>query len=198
MDQHPQTFEVNWLQKARGGDPEAFSAVVEAYQVPVFNLCYRMLSDRNLAEDAAQETFLRAYRRLDRYDDRRSARTWILSIAAHHCIDVLRRRRLLSFQPIEEMEIPSAMPDPESALIRREAEQEVASLLRGLGPEERAIVTLRYWYDLPIEDIGAAVGMSASAVRTRLYRARRAMAQRVQSDARSLSRRGAANEAQAV
>ncbi|HSR46489.1 MAG TPA: sigma-70 family RNA polymerase sigma factor [Anaerolineales bacterium] len=195
---HPLIADVNWLQQARDGDPEAFEAVVEAYQVPVYNLCYRMLSDRNLAEDAAQETFLRAYRKLDRYDERRSPRTWILSIAAHHCIDLLRRRRLLGFQPIDDMEIPSSHPSPEATLIRREAEAEIAQLLEGLAPEERAVITLRYWYDLSIEEIGEAVGMSSSAVRTRLYRARRALADRMQAGEHSPSRRGAANEPQAI
>lgn len=195
---HPATSQVNWLQKARDGDPQAFEAAVEAYQVPVFNLCYRMLSDRTLAEDAAQETFLRAYRNLDRYDDRRAPRTWVLSIAAHHCIDLLRRRRLLGFQPIEDMDIPSSEPSPESALIQREAEAEITRLLEGLTPEERAVVTLRYWYDLSIEEIGDVARMSSSAVRTRLYRARRALAGSMRAAGPSPSKRGAANEPQAV
>ena len=86
--------EKRWLQEARAGDEEAFSRIVEAYQRPVFNLCYRMLGERTLAEDAAQETFLRAFLGLKRYDPKRPFITWLLSIASHHCIDRLRRRRL--------------------------------------------------------------------------------------------------------
>lgn len=200
MDQHRSPSEAHWIQQARHGDPEAFGAVVEKYQVAVFNLCYRMLSDYHQAEDAAQETFLKAYTRLERYDESRPLRTWLLSIAAHHCIDLLRRRALLRFEPIGELELPARGGNPEASLLRREQEQEVARLLAGLSPEERAIVTLRYWYDMPIEEIGSAVGMSSHAVRTRLYRSRQALAQRANAGSRRLgrSRKGAANEPQAV
>jgi len=79
--------EKRWLLQARNGDEEAFSRIVEAYQRPVYNLCYRMLGDRMLAEDAAQETFLRAYLGLKRYDPKRAFINWLLSIASNHCID---------------------------------------------------------------------------------------------------------------
>jgi len=76
--------ESEWLIKAQRGDPEAFTCLLEAYQRPVFNLCYRMLGNAQDAEDAAQETFLRAYQHLKRYDNSRPFSTWLLSIAAHY------------------------------------------------------------------------------------------------------------------
>ena len=86
--------EVRWLERARQGEQAAFAELVEAYQRPVYNLCYRMLGDPAEAEEAAQESFLKAYRGMRRYDPQRSFSTWLLSIASHHCIDQLRRRRL--------------------------------------------------------------------------------------------------------
>ena len=85
--------EMAWVVQAQQGSDEAFTSLVEAYQSHVYNLCYRMLGEPESAEDAAQETFLRAYQHLHRYDQRRPFATWLLSIAAHYCIDRLRRRK---------------------------------------------------------------------------------------------------------
>jgi RNA polymerase sigma-70 factor (ECF subfamily) len=166
----------DWLERALGGQAEAFGPVVEANQAAVFNLCLRMLGDPEQAEDAAQETFLRAFRRLQGYDPGRPIRTWLLSIAAHHCVDRLRRRAILRFEPIGDFEPPSSHGNPEPTVLRTETERETRRLLEKLDPLERAIVTMRYWHDLPLEEIAAAVGKSPQAVRTRLYRARRRMA----------------------
>ena len=81
-----------WIVRARRGDDEAFSRLVEAYQRPVFSVCYRMLGDAAEAEDAAQETFIRAYTCIDSYDPSRKFSSWLLAIASHYCIDLLRRR----------------------------------------------------------------------------------------------------------
>ena len=82
-----QSLDPQWIEKARNGDDEAFAMLVTTYQNPVYNLCYRMLGESNAAEDAAQETFWRAYQNLKHYDLDRSFITWLLSIAAHYCID---------------------------------------------------------------------------------------------------------------
>jgi RNA polymerase sigma-70 factor (ECF subfamily) len=89
--------EMAWVTQAQQGSDEAFTKLVETYQTPVFNLCYRMLGEPDLAEDAAQETFLRAFQHLHRYDQKRPFATWLLSIAAHYCIDRLRRRKFSMF-----------------------------------------------------------------------------------------------------
>ena len=83
--------ELAWVIQAQQGNDEAFTRLVEEYQTHVYNLCYRMLGEPEAAEDAAQETFLRAYQNLRRYDQTRSFATWLLSIGAHYCIDRLRR-----------------------------------------------------------------------------------------------------------
>ena len=85
-----------WVEQARQGDKQAFSSLVGAYQKPIFNLTFRMLGNAEEAEDAAQETFLRAYASLHQYNPDHKFSTWLLSIANHHCIDRLRKRRLKS------------------------------------------------------------------------------------------------------
>ena len=104
------TDEMAWVLQAQKGDDEAFTNLVEMYQKPVYNLCYRMLGDAEGAEDAAQETFLKAYQNLARYDVERSFATWLLSIAAHHCIDKLRRKRFSSFSIDEDEESQTVPP----------------------------------------------------------------------------------------
>jgi len=162
--------------RAPTSEAEAFGALVEEHQVAVYNLCYRMLGDPDLAEDAAQETFLRGFRSRHGLDPARPARTWLLSIAAHHCIDVLRRRARLAWLPLEDRPLPEPGPGPEESLERSEADSDLQRRLRRLGPEERAVIALRYWQNLSVEEIATVTSSSANAVRTRLYRARRTLA----------------------
>jgi RNA polymerase sigma-70 factor, ECF subfamily len=171
-------LESEWLSRALRGDHEAFSRLVETYQNPVYNLCYRMLGNANDAEDAAQETFLRAYNGLKRYDRQRSFSTWLLSIAAHYCIDQIRRRRftIMSFEELPQFDPPDQGPGPESYLVRKQKQRQVQALLENLTPQDRAAVVLRYWYDLSYEEIGESLSLTVSAVKSRLHRARRELA----------------------
>ena len=172
--------ESRWLERARQCDEAAFAELVEAYQRPVYNLCYRMLGEAGEAEDAAQESFLRAYRGMRRYDPKRSFSTWLLAIASHHCIDQLRRRRL-PVESLEELEpweeIPDTGPGPETAVARREGREAARALLARLGPQDRAVVVLRYWDELSTEEIADTLSLTVKAVKSRLHRARKQMAE---------------------
>ncbi len=173
--------EAQWARQASQGDEQAFARLVEVFQVPVYNLCYRMLGEPAEAEDAAQEAFLKAYRGLHRYDPERRFGSWCLSVAAHECIDRLRRRRqsAVALDAVdEEVAFPDAAPGPESMLMRREQEQRVGQLLKRLSPLDRAIITLKYWYDMPLEEIAEDLGLTTSAVKSRLHRSRRELAER--------------------
>jgi RNA polymerase sigma-70 factor (ECF subfamily) len=173
-------LETVWLDQAMSGDGEAFSRLIDLYQTPVYNLCYRMLGDPDEAEDAAQEAFLRAYRGIRRYDRERPFSTWLLSIAAHYCIDLMRRRRFrtLSYDELPQLDPPDLNPGPETALLLSENQRQVQALMASLGPQDRAAVVMRYWYDLSYEEIGEALSMTVSAVKSRLHRARRELAGR--------------------
>src|SRR5271157_2665289 len=98
-----------WLEQARQGDEVAFYHLVEVYQVPVYNLAYRMLGNAVEAEDATQETFLRIYTKLDTYQPERKLSSWVLSIASHYCIDRLRRRRI-NWLSLDEEPLATALP----------------------------------------------------------------------------------------
>ena len=171
-------LETDWLHKALQGDDAAFTGMVETYQRPVYNLCYRMLGDPIDAEDAAQETFWRAYQNLKRYDPARSFPTWLLSIAAHYCIDQQRKRRipLLSVELLPEEDAPDPAPSPEKIVGELEESSQMRRLLGKLGPQDRAAVVLRYWYDFSEDEISRTLNLTVSAVKSRLHRARKELA----------------------
>lgn len=171
--------ESQWLIKAQKGDPQAFTLIVEHYQRPVYNLCYRMLNNAQDAEDAAQETFLRAYKSLHRYDAKRAFSTWILSIAAHYCIDQIRRQRfqVVSVEDLPVPDLPDHSPGMETRLSKKEEQTRVRAILNVLDPVDRAAVVMYYWYDFSYDEICQSLSLSMSAVKSRLHRARRAMAQ---------------------
>ena len=175
--------EQTWVAQAQQGDDEAFTKLVETYQTPVFNLCYRMLGEPELAEDAAQETFLRAYQHLHRYDQKRPFPTWLLSIAAHYCIDRLRRRKFSMFSmDVEDedgnsFEIPDMdAPSPEGEAITGQTNERVHAMLKDLDATDRAAIIMKYWYDYSEKEIAESLNLTVSAVKSRLHRARKELA----------------------
>jgi RNA polymerase sigma-70 factor (ECF subfamily) len=167
--------ELLWLDQAQRGDQAAFSRLVEAYQRPVYNLCYRMLSNAPEAEDAAQETFMRMYTKLHTYQPDRKLSSWVLSIASHYCIDRLRRRRgqwlSLDEEPVATT-LPSQNRGPEDLAIRAESRDEVQRLVDMLPAAYRVPLILRYWHDLSYAEIAEVMGLTVQAVKSRLHRAR--------------------------
>jgi RNA polymerase sigma-70 factor, ECF subfamily len=180
--------------QARQGDDQAFTRLVERYQTPVYNLCYRMLGELDLAEDAAQESFLRAYRNLERFDIGRSFATWLLSIAANYCIDQLRRRRVgfISIdQTAEEDDRPMQLADeravhPEAAPETSEEHRALHQILGKLKSVDRAVIILRYWYEFSDAEIAENLKISVPAVKSRLFRARREIAFRLNGKPKQL------------
>ena len=172
-------LEADWLQKAIQGDQDAFANIVETYQRPVFNLCYRMLGEALEAEDAAQETFWRAYQNLRRYDPTRPFPTWLLSIAAHYCIDQQRKRRFntIALDILPDEDVPDPAPNPEKIFNQLDEKGQLQRLLAKLGPQDRAAVILRYWYEFTEEEIARTLSLTVSAVKSRLFRARKELAQ---------------------
>lgn len=171
-----------WLEQARKGDKAAFGKIIEAYQGPVFNLAYRMMGNPGEAEEAAQEAFIRAYTRLDSYDPNHKFSTWMLSITSNYCIDLLRKRRALLLSIDEPLPPhPALMSEkssgPESQLEQSEREEMVQTLLEELPPDYRQAVVLRYWHELSYAEIAEMMDTTVSAIKSRLFRARRQLAE---------------------
>jgi RNA polymerase sigma-70 factor, ECF subfamily len=175
---------LDWIIAARDeGDQDAFTEIVYSFQDAVYNLCYRMLGERTEAEDAAQEAFMRAYNNLDRYDVNRSFKTWLLSIASNHSIDRLRKRRL-KFLSLDEplpghmqLALTSEQNSPEQEVVQNERSEQIQALLDELSPDDRAGIILKYWYDYSYAEIAETLDTTESAIKSRLFRARRALAE---------------------
>jgi len=165
------------IESARGGDADAFAKLFESFRPDVARLCRRLLSGAPEAEDAVHETFLRARLALDGYDAGRPLRTWLLSIAAHYCIDRLRRgateSRLFGAGSLDPDHFPAAGPSPLHQRLRAEARGEVLAAIDALPDRYRAPIVLRYFADMDYAAIGEALDVSRNQVATLLFRAKR-------------------------
>jgi len=168
------------IEQACRGDTAAFARLVERHQASVRHVARRLLGDDAEAEDAAQETFLRAYRQLGSYDPHRRFEPWLLSITSHYCIDRLRRRKhsgpSLDDDERWDEQWASDAPAPDERLLAEERAADAQRLLAGLSAGHRAVVVLKYWRDLSVDEIARATGDSVSNVKVKLHRARQAMA----------------------
>lgn len=181
-EQTAQAEERVWIDRALAGDQSAFACLVERYQTAVYNVSYRMLGSAGEAEDAAQDSFLRAWTQLHTFQRDRKFSTWLLAITSHHCIDLLRRRRGVQV-PLDSVEIraQSPEPQPEESTLATEQRQAVQTLLNKLPPKYRLVTVLRYFRDLSYLEIADLTGLSESAVKTQLHRARKMLADEIRT-----------------
>ena len=165
------------LARARQGDSEAFRALVERHSRSVFRLAYRMTGNEQDAEDVVQESFLRAYRQLGRFESRANFGTWLYRITANCSVDLMRSKQARHDQTRKDslddaMELASpneASPErlAESAQINRR----VQDALAGLSPLERVAFTLRHYEGRSIEEISTTLGLGTSAAKHSVFRA---------------------------
>lgn len=177
------------ISRVRVGDQEAFATLVERYKRQVYNLAYRLLGNPNDAEDAAQETFVRAYTRLATYEPDGRFGAWLSAICSHWCIDTMRARRR-RVQTVALGKVPesdrfiSQVDGPEDVAMVADSRAEVQRWLDSLPPQYRTVLTLRYFQDLSYAEIADVLDEPVSTVRMRLFRAR-AMLQQVVERART-------------
>ena len=174
-------MDMRLFQAAKRGEEAALEQLITQYQRPVYALCYRMLGNAAEAEDAAQEVFIKMMTKIHTYDPSRPFAPWLFRVATNHCRDRLRRRR-----PVFSLEeggekgawewMPGNAVNPEAAVEAKEEAEAVRRLLEHLSPMDRALVTLFYWQGLSYAEMAEATGLTLSAVKSRLFRARREMA----------------------
>lgn len=164
-------------------DQATFAGLVDEYQKQVYALAYRYLRSALDAEDATQETFLRAFANLESYHPQRSFRSWLLSITVHLCIDRLRRERRRLYEPLQPYHLVSGGDSLDARLMSWEDRGEIRRLIDQLPPHYRQLALLRYWDDLTYQEIGRRMGLSTGAVKSRLHRARRQLVELAESDA---------------
>jgi RNA polymerase sigma-70 factor (ECF subfamily) len=164
------------VERARSGDAAAFGELFRCFEDDVAKLCRRLLGSKEAAGDASSEAFLRARRALDQYQDTQPFRPWLLAIAAHHCVDLIRRRSRESklFEPEEAgAAIAGSTTSPLEGLLRAEEGHQLRAAIRELPDRYRVPVVLRYYADLDYGSIAGTLEVSRSQVATLLFRARR-------------------------
>ena len=165
------------LARARGGDGDAFRTLVERHGKAAFGLAFRLTGNAPDAEEVVQESFLKAYRQLPRFEARANFGTWLHRIVVNCAMDVLRSRksrhtRQLA-EPVEDVAalLPSADPCPEQLARSAEIARRVATSMEELTPQERAAFTLRHREGRSIEEIGETLGLQKSAAKHAVFRA---------------------------
>jgi RNA polymerase sigma-70 factor (ECF subfamily) len=153
-----------WLLAARRGEPAALEQFYNVYYGRVYALCFRMVARPDDAQDAAQTTFIRAFRELPRFRGDSAVKTWLYRIAVNESLGLLRKRRDTP-ELSEEWPTADEAPSVVDQLAVREA-------LARTKPAHRAILVLRFWEGLNYEEIALVLGISLSAAKMRLLRAR--------------------------
>ena len=168
-----------FVAKARSGDADAFRVLVERHSRALFRLAFRMTGNEQDAEDVVQESFLRAYRQLGKFDERASFGTWLYRIAANCSLDLVRSRKRRSEQlaPADpEMEdpvvsLPSPAPSPERAALSSEVRDRVAEAMNGLSATERTAFVLRHFEGMCIEEVSRVLDCQPGAAKHSVFRA---------------------------
>ena len=164
------------LARARQGDSEAFRTLVERHGRRAFQLAYRMTGNEQDAEDVVQESFIRAYRQLGRFEARAHFSTWLHRIVANCAVDLIRSRRSrfdhASADTLEAAQQPdSDTPNPERLAASAQIQRTVAAAMGDLSPLERAAFTLRHYEGRSIAEIGKTLGLGTSATKHSVFRA---------------------------
>ncbi len=162
--------------QVRAGDSDAFRVLVDRHARTIFRLACRMVGNEQDADDVVQETFLRAYRQIARFESRANFGTWLYRIAVNCSLDLLRQRpRRLQEQELEDggelVADPEVDPSPERLTFSAEVQTKVTSALEDLTPAERAAFLLRHFEGQSIEQIGRALGLRTSATKHTVFRA---------------------------
>jgi len=169
-----------YVAKARSGDADAYRVLVERHSRSLFRLAFRMTGNEQDAEDVVQESFLRAYRQLAKFDDRASFGTWLYRIASNCSLDLVRARKRRSehLAPAETESnedpiaaLPSGAPSPERTALSTEVRERVAAAMQDLSAAERTAFVLRHFEGMCIEEVSRVLECQPGAAKHSVFRA---------------------------
>lgn len=165
--------ELELITAAQRGDTSAFGELIRRHQRGVVNVVYRMCGNADLAEDAAQEAFIRAWRRLPDYRPSSRFRNWLYRIALNAAYDALRQDR--ETVDIDELPIAAPQDGPAATFEQQERAEQVRQAVLALPPASRAVIVLREYEGLPYREIADALAIPVGTVMSRLNYARRCL-----------------------
>jgi RNA polymerase sigma-70 factor (ECF subfamily) len=173
--------DIQLVARARAGDERAYRALLEKYERAVFSICLRMVRNRDEATDLSQDSFIKVFSSLDRYNSAYAFSSWLFKITSNLCIDYLRKRRIDTLpmdQPIDgekgeiQRQYAASDPTPEESLDRRETMVRLESAIAALPEHYRIMLILRHQEDLSYEEIADHLSIPLGTVKARIHRAR--------------------------
>jgi RNA polymerase sigma-70 factor, ECF subfamily len=164
--------EADLVSEAQNGDRNAFSELVRIHAQGVFNVVYRMCGDALIAEDAAQETFIRAWQNLSSYRPQTSLRNWLYRIAVNAALDMLRKEKRILPNAIEDLNLSDGQPGLESLVSQQERTQLVQKAILSLPDTSRAVLVLREYEGMSYQEISVTLDIPVGTVMSRLSYAR--------------------------
>src|SRR6187402_2737228 len=165
------------VNRARSGDAEAFRQLVEQHSRPIFKVAYRMTGNEHDADDVVQETFLRAYRQLGRFEERANFGTWVHRIAVNCALDLLRARTRHDRHHVNDKDdtmsetVQTNDPQPDRLLLSAELQKHVVAALDRLSGNERTAFVLRHFEGMPVDEISKTLGIQVNAAKHTIFRA---------------------------
>ena len=165
--------EAEIIRSAQGGDRNAFSELVRMHARGVFNVVYRMCGDELIAEDAAQETFIRAWQNLSSYRPQTPLRNWLYRIAFNAGLDMLRKEKRILPNAIEDLNLSDGQPGLESLVSQQERTQLVQKAILSLPDASRAVLVLREYEEMSYQEISSTLDIPVGTVMSRLNYARK-------------------------
>jgi len=173
------------IEKVKLGDEQAITMLINLYKDKIYFLGCRMLGNKEEAEDICQETFIRVYTNIDKYDDNHKFSTWVYKIATNLCIDRIRKNKKNVFSldnngdKGENIDLYSIVPDsglnPEEEVILNEQKNLIQLSFEGLPIKYRTIMILRYVDELKLQEISEILDLPVTTIKTRLHRGREHM-----------------------
>ncbi len=179
LNERMEEMEAAAVAQVLAGDRDAFRVLVDAHSRSIFNLAYRMTGNQQDADEVVQETFLRAYKNLDRFEGKSKFSTWVYRIAVNRCLDMLEKKKIngdytISDDPDPEentVQVASTDAGPERQLLSRETNEKIATAMKLLTPTERIAFTLRHMEGQSIEEISKTLKVKENAAKNTIFRA---------------------------
>ncbi len=176
--------------RSKAGDKEAFAEIVSRYQTRIFNFAFRLLQQREEAQDVTQEVFLRAYRSMDRYIPDQPLAAWLYKIANNLCIDAIRRRKIRTVSlsapqadgdELQQIDIPDQSLNPENLFNNQEIQRSINEAIASLPYRYRVVTILRHIQDLSYQEISKITGQPEGTIKAQIFRARRILREKLRS-----------------
>jgi RNA polymerase sigma-70 factor, ECF subfamily len=167
------------VSSAQNGDRNAFSELVRIHSLGVRNVVYRVCGNRQMAEDAAQEAFIRAWTKLSSYSPKVSFKSWLYRIAVNAALDMLRKEKRILPNALEDLKLRDINPTPEAMLASTERADLIAKALSSLSDASRTVLILREYEELSYNEIAETLEIPMGTVMSRLSYARKLLKEKL-------------------